>query len=53
MMATKYLIIFVVALTLCTIAMSSDVPNAFVVNGVVPDAVDVAPQEEIKVKGVK
>lgn len=52
-MATKYLIIFVVALNLCEFAMSSDVAKAFVGNEVVPDAVDAAPQEEIKVENVK
>lgn len=45
----KFLITFLVALNLCALTMSSDVPNAFIVNEVVPDAVDVAPQEGIKV----
>lgn len=40
---------FVIALNLCERTMSADVVNAFVVNEVVPDAVDVTPQEEVKV----
>lgn len=45
--------ILVTALSLCGLGMSSDVSNAFVTNEVVSDFVDVAPQEEIKVKNVK
>lgn len=49
-MATKLLIAFVVALNLCELAVSSEVEDAFSRHRVVPDAVDVAPQDEIKVK---
>lgn len=52
-MEIKLLITLVVASNLFAIAMSSEVENAFVANQVVPDAVDVAPQEEIKVKNVE
>lgn len=41
--------VFVIALNLCKVAMSTDVANAFNADGVVPDAVDMAPQEELKV----
>lgn len=52
-METKLLLTFVVALTLFQLAKSSEVEEAFSRNRVVPDAVDVAPQNEIKVKIVK
>lgn len=52
-MEIKLLITFVVASNLCAIAMSSEVETAFIANEVVPDAVDVAPQEELKVKSVE
>lgn len=48
-MDVKTFVICVFALNLCKVAMSTDVANAFNTDGVVPDAVDVAPQEELKV----
>lgn len=45
----EFLITFLIALNLRALTMPSDVSNAFITNEVVPDAVDVAPQEGIKV----
>lgn len=45
----KFFITSLIALSLIALTMSSHVPNAFIANEVVPDAVDVAPQEGIKV----
>lgn len=52
-MEIKICTAFVIALSLCELAMSSDVANAFLTNEVVPDVVDIAPLEEIKVINVK
>lgn len=47
------MITIAIALGLCEFTMASEVANAFTENEVVPDAVDVAPQDEIKVRTMK
>lgn len=46
----KLFVTIVIALSLCEFTFSADVAKAFTDEKIVPDAVDVAPQKEIKVK---
>lgn len=50
MMKIKQFICVVIVFNLCEVAIASDVAKAFFDNEVVPDVVNVAPQEEITVK---
>lgn len=49
-MEMKLFVTIVIALSLCEFTFSADVAKAFTDEKIVPDAVDVAPQKEIKVK---
>lgn len=48
-MELKIIVALVIAVNLCDFTMTADVPNSFKENEIVPDAVDVAPQDELKV----
>lgn len=52
-MELKVFVTIVIAFNLCERTMSADVVSAFVDNEIVPDAVDVAPPEEVKVENTK
>lgn len=48
-MELKVIVALVIAVNFCDYAISVEVANAFIESGVVPDVVNVAPQDEVKV----